>query len=84
MATFELYLSANDQNPSRLKATDQEVSRFLDFFLEQQGEGGVLGDTDVDIASEAEGASPAQPGSSQDQECSCTDGGGAKEHWHPA
>ena len=54
VATFGLYLSATDQNPSRLKATDQEVSRFLDFFLEQQGEGG-LGDTDADVASDAEG-----------------------------
>jgi hypothetical protein len=53
--TFKAYLAANDQNPSRMKATDEQVSHFLDFFLQQQGEGGVLGDTDVEMESQPDG-----------------------------
>lgn len=49
--TFAAYLAADDLNPSQLKATDQNVSQFLDFFLEQQ-EGGALGDTDDDVEPE--------------------------------
>ena len=44
---FEAFLATTDQNPSQLKPTDQNVSQFLDFFLEQH-EGAALGDTDVD------------------------------------
>ena len=54
MHIFEAFLARTDQNPSQLKATDQNVSQFLDFFLEHH-EGAALGDTDV----EADGSAHA-------------------------
>lgn len=51
---FQSFLQAQDKTEGQVKATDANVSQFLEFFLEQY-EGGVLADTEDEDTSDLQG-----------------------------
>lgn len=56
--TFQNFLISRDENESQVKATDENLSDFLDFFL-QEHEGGALGDTEEESDQQAQGVNYA-------------------------